>query len=266
MMLLYRLVLKVTSILFLATFCVAETRAMLPEQDQAGLRTSTKQVLFDFENDPDFWAAVIAKEEEYLRAHPKPEVQNPSKRQKISEDDPDFWAAVIAKEEEYLSQKALSSSATDKHNHNSQLASPILASHLQTPEASQIEDLFDGFSYSHLKTTEDHQRHLINAIHRAKRSVLITSYNFSADMQEGSDLFEAVRAACYRGVKLYFYANKIQLGESEINFLSRLHNLLFDTATVHSKLLVVDNMQITCGSLIGLQHLGMASVKMRLLF
>jgi phosphatidylserine/phosphatidylglycerophosphate/cardiolipin synthase-like enzyme len=277
----YKLFLKTTTILFLTIFCTAEIKAVLPEQDQTRLKTSPKQILSDSEDDPEFLAAVTAIEEEYLRAHPKPEVQHPSKKQKVSEDDlellavvtaaeeeylrthprpeephssksseddPEFLAAVSAIEAEYLSQKALSSSATDRQSQNSQLASPALASHIKTPEASQIEDLFDGFSYKQLSTPEDHQQHLINAIHRAKRSILITSYKFSADMREGSDLFEAVQAACYRGVKLYFYANTIQLGESEINSLSRLRNLLLDAATVHSKLLIIDNKQITCGS------------------
>jgi phosphatidylserine/phosphatidylglycerophosphate/cardiolipin synthase-like enzyme len=243
--LLYRLFLKTIPILFLAIFCTAETKAVLPEQDQTGLRTSSKKFLSNSEDDPEILAAVSAIEEESLRAHPKPEEPHTSKS---SEDDPEFWATVAAVEEEYLSQKDLSSSATDRQSQNSQLASPALASHIKTPEASQIEDLFNGFTYNHLNTAEDHQRHLINAIHSAKRSVLITSYNFSANVREGSKLFEAVKAACYRGVKLYFYANTVDIAERNLDSLNRFRNLKFDQTTVHSKLLVVDNKQITCGS------------------
>ncbi len=167
------------------------------------------------------------------------------------EEDAALLAAVIAAEERYsqgqASQSSSSPIAYEQESHASQtpgFTSPASESDLD----EDSEGHFEGVRYWHLTTPQDHQQYLIDAINSAERSILITSYSLSADMTGRSDLFRAMQSACYRGVHIYLYANEIRLGDRQLDRLERLRNLSFSEAKIHSKLVVVDNKQITCGS------------------
>lgn len=166
-------------------------------------------------------------------------------------DDAALYAAVIAAEEKYsqdqLSQPSSAPITFGMESSSSQMSS--FPSFL--PDSSsddEAEDHFEGFRYWHLTTPQDHQQYLIDAINSAERSILITSYRLSTDMRDRSDLLKAIQSACYRGVHIYLYANEIRLGDRQLDGLERLRNLMISEARIHSKLVVVDNNQITCGS------------------
>ncbi len=95
---------------------------------------------------------------------------------------------------------------------------------------------------------ENHQDHLFDSIKKAKNSILITSHNFSANLKTHRKLFESLREASQKNVKIYLYFNKDSfLKDEEINFLEEAGIKLSNTA-VHAKLLIIDKNIITCGS------------------
>ncbi len=235
----------------------------------------------DSVDEATFWADVIASvdaaEEEYFRRQQTPTSLTPtvsSQGSAVSEqaslvlspgvqaahvnlcslvpdDGAALLVAVTAVEKKYSQGQASQSSPLPITHGQESLASQTSGFSLSASESEPDDDeeeYFEEFRYRQLTTPQDHQQHLIYVINKANRSVLITSNRLSIDMREGNDLFEAVTAACYRGVKFYFYAREVSLQERTVAAMDRLRNLKFDQAEVHSKLLVVDNKQITCGS------------------
>jgi len=135
--------------------------------------------------------------------------------------DPAFLASVDEVESAYLSQEYSQSSQ---------------------------KDLSDEINTKLLNTFESHQDHLFTSMKKAKKSILITSHTFSANLKSQRNLFEALRQASLRNVKVYLYFNKdYGLNGEEIDFLEET-GIKLSNPTVHSKLLIIDKNLITCGS------------------
>lgn len=150
-----------------------------------------------------------------------------------SDDDDDFLEAVIEFEESYLRSSPYLSQALSTDSDDSCAINPY--------------DYDDGFNFQHLVTSQEHQGFMVGAINRAKKSVLITSYKFTADIRRGTALCKAIENANKRGVKIYLYADTVASIPS-INYLSTLNNITVKEDTFHAKLLVVDRTEVACGS------------------
>lgn len=106
----------------------------------------------------------------------------------------------------------------------------------------------DTFIVKLLHHFDSHHDHLLTAINTAKKSILITSYNFSANLKHQSNLFEALRIASLKNVKVYIYFHKDDgLNDAEIDYLEET-GIRLCQMNIHSKLLVIDHSSIACGS------------------
>ncbi|MBS0186396.1 MAG: hypothetical protein JSS34_08820, partial [Proteobacteria bacterium] len=141
-------------------------------------------------------------------------------------------AAAASSGDDFLNPKVLDTKtacAPDKEKSSSQKKSSEISSRLLT-------------------TFQHHQDHLLTSIQKAKKSILITSHSFSSTRRSYRQLFDALREASSRNVKVYLYFNKDSgLPDEEVHFLEAL-GIKLSNSFIHSKLLVIDRSLVTCGS------------------
>lgn len=106
-----------------------------------------------------------------------------------------------------------------------------------------------GFEGKLLKSNNDHQKYMLEAIKKARNKILITSHNFSANPQNHRGLFAALRQASEKGVKVMLYHHKGGLGlESDLPESIKRHQV-----NCHSKVFAVDKAVLAIGSFDWLQ-------------
>lgn len=106
-----------------------------------------------------------------------------------------------------------------------------------------------GFEGRILKSNNDHQKFMIEAIKKARRKILITSHNFSASQKNHADLFASLRQASERGVKVMLCHQKGGLErKGDLPNSIKRHQV-----NCHSKVFAVDKSILAIGSFDWLQ-------------
>jgi phosphatidylserine/phosphatidylglycerophosphate/cardiolipin synthase-like enzyme len=160
------------------------------------------------------------------------------------DDDQKFLQALAEVEAEHSSQQSKRSAVAPKQDEDSS-ASSSESSH---SKSAATQEQHHGF-VTHLNTYDDHQNYLLDAIGKAHKKILITSYNFSASLENNSKLFFALQKASKRGAKIYLYFDHASLSEDEIGFFKSFPcSPLLNQVNIHSKLLSVDGCILAAGS------------------
>ncbi|MBP6985546.1 MAG: hypothetical protein KBB83_03015 [Alphaproteobacteria bacterium] len=106
-----------------------------------------------------------------------------------------------------------------------------------------------GFKGRVLKSNNDHQMFMIEAIKKARNKILITSHNFSANTKNHPHLFSALQQASEKGVKVMLCHQKGGLNLK--GYLPK--NIEKHKVNCHSKVLAVDKSILAIGSFDWLQ-------------
>lgn len=98
-----------------------------------------------------------------------------------------------------------------------------------------------------LSSPEQHTKYLLDTIHKAQKSLTISSYSVNEGKLSSEGILNALKAAKERGVKIYIYYKKGKLTKKTFSLMKETCRR-FEKNANHSKCAILDNKEIAIGS------------------
>lgn len=126
---------------------------------------------------------------------------------------------------------------------------PFFAEKSSASKSKETKETKAGkVTLSRLATYDEHIRLLQSAFSQAKKTILITSYSINHDTLQGANLYQLIKSACDRGIRIYIYYNDHQFLDKKIVKFFEDHDIFCEEAYTHSKIVAVDKNLVATGS------------------
>lgn len=102
--------------------------------------------------------------------------------------------------------------------------------------------------FSMISSREDHMRLLTETIRGSQKSLLITSYGILPQRTDDQGIYQLLREARQRGVRIYIYSHGcLDLDPGVLSFFDD-HKIAYDDCATHAKILAADEEFVAIGS------------------